>query len=320
MAVVPALLAALAVAGGSPATPGMLGLADRVDLADRICVGRVVDVVEIELPGARALDGSGPLPRLRFARVEVERTLKGDPAATVLHHEVWDEGTCGSTIAFPGQRALLFLEPSHLTSEQDRARVRTELGELPWHAIGSGLGIVEIETIDGREVTRYAGQPESLGPERPALAGVVAYVEELVRFAPAKLAVHLRCRGAGTGDSFDLRLLPDGQMRLARPLGGLEERSLARLPEADWDRLRERIEGLVGERDRTLGDELARADAHRLVVLRSRHAALVLRQPYGPRRPTHTAEARRTREDAVMGWSLVLEELGVPSCADHAAR
>lgn len=315
MALVPALLALPAVVGGPPASPGMLSLADRVDLADRICVGRVVDVVEIEMPDAP--DGSGPPPRLPFARVEIERTFKGDPAQTVLHHEVWDEGLCGSTRAFVGQRALFFLEPSRLDGESG-AHVFAELGALPWHNVGSGLGIVEIETIDGREVTRHAGQPESLGSERPALSDVVVYVEELVRFAPANLTVHLRCRGAGSGDSFDLRLLPDGEMRLARPLGGLEERRLARLPEADRDRLRERIEGLVGEQDRTLGEELARADVHRLVTLRSRQAGLVLRQPYGPRRPTHTAEARRTREDAVTGWSLILEALGVPSCADHA--
>src|SRR5436190_8918636 len=104
-------LALAALTTVEPAEKLSTTLAERVDAASFICIGTVDEVVPVPRPegvdSGRFADEKG---RLEFARIRVERVIKGDAATKVVYHEAWPTWLCDSTSAHSGERSLFLLD------------------------------------------------------------------------------------------------------------------------------------------------------------------------------------------------------------------
>src|SRR6188768_226223 len=103
-------LALLSLAPVDPASKVMTSLAQRTDASSFICIGTVDEVITVQSPEGVAGGAIIELPEtLEFARIRVERVIKGDPATKVLFHEAWSTWTCDTTGAHTGERSLFLL-------------------------------------------------------------------------------------------------------------------------------------------------------------------------------------------------------------------
>jgi len=324
-----ALLLSLApvVSGGESPRKGYLALADMVDRASLVCIGRVEEIVVVVSP-----EPVGGLRELPIARVAVERVLKGAPETTEVFHEAWGTWICDTTGAKVGQRALFLLASEGIVASASQAvkeQVLAALGPgVLLRSLGSGDGIALIVTENGEEVAYCQGAPLTLDSKRVryarTLAAVVDYVAELVRFSLDKVSVRARSGDAtlytSPSGSFDLRLLPDGEARLAIRLGPAETVRRFTLDPRTWLDLRERLASLLSGERRFVGEEKGFSFTRKLAI-RLDEASLALAwprdwaPPAGWARDTAFAPAFA---DALRAWALVYAAIDCPGCDEYA--
>lgn len=321
----------LSGSAGAPSKSTIL-LADQLDRCTFAGLGRVTEIVEVDIEGSPPGFWPGSNARLPFARVEVERVLVGDPGIREVFHEAWASWTCDSTRATVGERALLVLGPPGIerASEEDQARVAAALGGVPvYRNIGSGDGILGVRErggeafVSSRCFPRHVRSGESSYEIR--LSAALAYVEECLRFAPAKLAVHVRggiLREGRRPDlgRVDVRILPDGEVRVAQVYLSEEVLRFSRLPDRGWRALRADLRSLVGSGERFAGEERPSWNGHRLVTLRSAGGTLTLRESLETVRPEPGTPEAFATTDALNAFSRVLAALDLEPLPEHAAR
>jgi len=282
---------------------GYYALADRIEDAAVICLGTVTEIVELQDDGLGA-------ERLPFARITVERMLKGDPELREVWHEAWGTWACDTTSARVGERGL-FLLGDHggvaRTRPEVRARVLRRLGtERILRNVGSGDGLLE---YDPRGFVRMTGDPPGLRVDgRVSPTALEAYTRELLEFAPDRLALFARFGGPSVlPGTFDLRVRADGEVRLAAPLGWKEEVRRFRLEPARLERVCEALQLHVRPEPLPLGRP-EESRLRRLVVRLPAgglefHEAVRASGSWPPREPA----LRLAFEEAERAWRTVLE-------------
>ncbi len=334
------LLALLLTGAAEPAVPkkGILHLADAIESSTFICIGteieaRTVPVPPDESPNPstfRATPAAAPLGVIR-----VERVLKGDPRTETVHHETWSSWTCDETGASIGRRAIYFLGPSIIAS-RPTARTEPILTSLGVRAIyrnvGSGDGIVTIaDEADGIWVW-FRGAPKALRPRidptnpvvivRPGdelripLATFVGYIEDLCRFDSAALAIHARAfEPPRSGEHpFDLRILPNGDARLAIDSRYDEVVRTFTLEPTAWNDLSMELVRLAQDGYVDAGES---ADWLRR-SLRVSIAGRAIRF-LDPGNLNMSPARRDSLRAAIQAWTLVRAAIDCPECADHRA-
>jgi hypothetical protein len=315
-------LLALSLASLAPSEPlarkGYYALADRVDDATFICIGRVEEIVVVPTPATAEPDFPNRRNELPIARVAVERVLKGTPEVSVIHHEAWGTWACDTTGAEVGQRAIFLLAPLGQVaqaSEPVRASVHAAIGtDVLLRNVGSGDGILTIpDSTEGSVSCMYG--PTALRSEEPYasdFAKVVAYIEDLVRFRPEAVIVHQR-RGTASynaiAERFDFRLLSDGQARLATQPGSNElvENFVLR-PQA-VRALMQDLELDIGNEIRTFGNPTQRGFERKLIVRSGAGELTWAEQGEGFCSVPGTPEEERLLNDAQIAWAIVSEAL-----------
>ena len=320
-----AALLALATSGSS-ARKAPYTLEDMVEGAGLICIGRVEEILVVESPEPVA--GRTQLP---IARVAVERWIKGDAGTPFVHHEAWTTWACDSTGAEVGERALLFLcrngvigQSSASVQSAVQLHVGTDEIYRNWNS-GSGiLPILEEEGIEYVGTTRGVdiGVPLSDAWFLRKLSDQVEHIEGLLRFPRGSVSV-LAQRGWDTfpeGGTFDLRILENGEVRLATRLERGEEVRIFTLEPGVWQSLKRELEVLVGDEPREAGLPMERWLVRRL-VLRVDGSTLTFGEPTGwsPRKRASPAE-RFALQDALRAWTLVREVAGPPDPDPHAEK
>jgi hypothetical protein len=320
------LLAAMAFSpAGSIIRKGPVPLADHVDKASVICIGRVDDVIRVALPGIHwpsTRDDSLPI-----ARIVVERVLKGPQDLKLVYHSVWPTWACDTTRAEVGQRALFLLSPdAHLgdAPQQVRDAISLALGtDDVLRNVGSGDGILPIRVFNGEELVHYFETPKALRMRDydSRLTDIVNYIEVLARFAPELVTVYARSESLGEDVDrsrwFDARILADGSCRLAVALGQQERVSMLQLDEAKWRALRSDLDVFVGAGDRLLGDPSYWSPERRLVVRTTEGTLRFLEPRKDDRRELQGAE-RLTLQDALGAWTAIADMLACSDCYDHS--
>ncbi len=328
MLIASALLVAAIAASASPVRKGYSALANRLDASTFVCIGRVTEIIEVR--SAAPVEGEFNPGRsvLPFARVAVERVLRGDARTSVVYHEAWGTWMCDTTQAEVGQRALFLLGPGSIAraSEALRATVDDALGGVPvLRNVGSGDGILTITSTDGVEYVRASGAPNTLLSaqlrSKCEFERVLRYCEELLCFSLDSVSVHARSGGtwlAWEKSSFDLRILPDGRARLATQLGPDERVSEFRLDPHIWADLRRDLESATAGQVRSVSTPGLHASVRRL-ALRFETGGLTLTEP-AQGLPAGTEEDRFALQDALRAWSRVRAIIDCPDCADHSER
>jgi hypothetical protein len=321
MLVASALLVAAIAAAASPVEKGYSSLADTLDASTFVCIGRVTEIIEVRSTGSIKGDLNPGRSVLPFARVAVERVLRGDARTSVVYHEAWGTWMCDTTEAEVGQRALFVLEPGSIAgaSEVLRATVHDALGGVPvLRNVGSGDGILTITSTDGVEYVSAFGAPKALWSaqlRKYEFERVLRYCEELLCFSLESVSVHAL---AWEKSSFDLRILPDGRARLATQLGPDERVSAFRLDPHIWTDLRRDLESATAGRMRSVGTPGLHASVRRL-ALRFETGGLTLTEPAEGLR-AGSQEDRLALQDALRAWSRVRAVIDCPDCADHSER
>lgn len=321
------------VASPSSLRKALPRLSDQVDASTFVCIGTVDEVITVPFPNGIEAGGNGFESRasteLRFARVRVERVLKGDPSTRVVFHEAWSTWACDDTRDTPGERSLFLLGPGVIAAArvEDRIRAASALGsDLILRNVGSGDGIVPILRDGEREYVVRWGWPESLrGPDGAKgwrLADVVAWIETSARFSPEAVTVHARCNealppGPDRGATFDLRILPDGSRRLAKWLGEAETVVVDRIDPALWIQLQSTLRHEVGSDDRVI-DQASSWPARRLTIRIDER-----RFEFSQGRDqnlNHADEALKpVLHRALRAWAALWDVLDCPTCTDHRA-
>src|SRR5436190_3863972 len=178
-------LALLALAPVEPVSKAMTSLAQRTDASSFICIGTVDEVITVPSPEGAAGGGIFELPKsLEFARIRVERVIKGDPATKVLFHEAWPTWMCDTTSAHTGERSLFLLSAGAVSELKpaQRALVESTLAaKLILRNVYSGDGIMPIlGRKDGEYVHCFASSPSMAHPDEPYTCRwkpVLEYVE-----------------------------------------------------------------------------------------------------------------------------------------------
>lgn len=302
-------------------------LYERVDQATLICIGSVQDLVEVAAPPGEWRNSQGA-QRLSFARVAVERVLKGPADTGVIHHEAWGTWPCDTTRAQLGERALLLL--SHNTQlarapDSFRDEVMLALGaDEVLRNVGSGDGILRIREEQGAVLVSSAGMPNSLRANRydAKLADVLHYVEQLVRFSPERVTVRA-ARGwsmpsSRPSSTFDLRILDDGSCRFATSLRSSEEVRTFQLEAREWDLLRSALE-LPGMRgDQIVGDPKVWKTRQLVMRLSAGTLTFVESREWNPQ-ALSDAERPLFRH-AMRSWAAILGAFDCPEDAGERER
>jgi hypothetical protein len=304
---------------GSSARKGLYTLEDMVEGAGLICIGRVEEIIVVESPEPVTFRTELPI-----ARVAVERWIKGGAGTAFIHHEAWSTWACDDTGAEVGERAMLFLCRAGEIAQssapvQDAVKRAVGTAEI-YRNWNSGSGILPILEEDGIEYVPKQGIARGVDIDPPLegawflrkLSEQVQYIEGLLRFPRASVSVLARrnCDSA-VADSFDLRILENGEIRLETPLGRSEAVRFFELEPRAWQSMKRDLELLVGERDRVIGDPAKKHLARNLVV-RIQGSSLTFAEPkdWVPSMDTDLVAFH----DALEAWTLVREvaELRLP--------
>ena len=322
----PRLALALLVTLGDPSPKkGYYALADMVDHADFICIGRVDEIVMVSPVQPLECGFSQPRGELPIARVTVERVLEGDATADVVYHEAWGTWTCDTTSAHVGEHALFLLSRTGCVAaapDDVRNAVHAVIGSTNlFRNVGSGDGIQRITDSDGLSFVGGSGVPRALEFEGSTrLADVIRYVEELQRFSLDAVAVHARSGHAWLNDTagYDLRILPSGEARLATRLGPREEVRTFQLDPRDWVGLRNDLGALVAGQERRIGSKAEHWPRRRLSV-RADDGLLEFIEPATPRDPSGLTPAERLDlRDFLDAWTRVLGAIDCSECPSYA--
>ncbi len=321
------------LAAPAPLEKAIPRLSDQVDASTLVCIGAVDEVLTVPFPdGIESSDREFESRRedeFRFARIRVERVLKGDPNTKVAFHEAWPTWICDTTSDETGKRALFLLGPGVIAGAraEDRQRVTRALGsDVVLRNVGSGDGIVPILRDGSHEYVQQWNWIDALrDPEHrkgSSLARVVAWIETSARFAPDVVAVHARCNkpiplGPEAADTFDLRILIDGRRRLARKLGEREWVVVDRIEPTRWDSLQRMLRDLV-TRSELIGQDTPGWHARSLSVQMDDHR-LEFRQGW---EETLSGFDRREQPGVIRSirvWAALWSVLDCPTCTDHRA-
>jgi hypothetical protein len=316
------LLTAAALAPLEPASKAMTSLTLRADASSFICIGTVDRTASVPRPrGAADGDESRELPAtLEFARIRVERVIKGDPKTEFAYHEAWPTWLCDTTRAAVGKRALFLLGPGSVAgmTETERGTIEHALGTpLVLRNVFSGDGVIPIEGSGEREFVRLYPCPAGTELEGEPYAcrwkPVLGYVETLARFAPEKLALHAQ-RNDGT-EGFDLRVLPDGRRRFARRAAGqVDSVVIDAFEAARWKELRMQLERIAGAEDAVVGE--SNLWAARTLRIRGERQHLELYVPFGYDARLFPEASRPALVRALEAWCVVRGALACDACAD----
>ncbi len=326
------LLVSLSTTGELTTSKGYYPLADQVDDSTFICIGRVEEILVIPTPAHLSDDRALRRGSLPIARVTVERVLKGAKDVAVVYHEAWGTWTCDTTTAEVGQRALFLLRRGgevQRAPEVVQEAVYAALGSDFLHRnVGSGDGIQPIHRDDGKDLVRCVGAPDVLDHERvryaQSLADVTAYIEELDRFALDAVSVHALSGYASLSSkdsgSFDLRIRPDGQARLATSLGCAEQVKTFELDSNAWRSMGHELERLIAGQKRIVGDPGNRHLVREL-TLRTRLGSLSYAEPsdWSPA-ANWTSDQRFALVDALDAWAYVRSHIDCLQCDDHTEK
>ncbi len=324
--------AALAtLAAPSPFRRGTPNLTYQVDAAAFVCIGTVDKVFAVSFPDGIDADGTKFESRwetsLRFARIRVERVLKGNPGTTVVFHEAWPTWMCDDTSDRTGERSLFLLGPGVIAkaSGSDRNLAVDALGsELILRNVGSGDGIVPIQRDGSHEYVVQWGWPESLrDPDSGkgwSLTRVLSWIETAARFSPESCVVHACCNAtfpvaSGRTESFDLRLLADGSRRLSKNQGGFVV--VDRVDPPSWNRLQLVLGGELVEAAQTIGDEPGMPA--RSLAIRVNDRTLAFRQARDQSLESFGEASLLGLQRALRAWAAVWDVLDCPTCTDHRA-
>ncbi len=246
-----------------------------IDGASVICIGTVDAVKTIELPPNRF---TGQPTSAVFGHVRVERVLKGPADLREFWHEGWSTMVEDSTVPGLDVRGLLLMGPpslERLWPSDVRERVQHELGTTTiLRNMGGGQGLIAIHRQDECEYVSHYAMPLALrapGSTLPKgasrLVDVTNYVETLLRFSGEAQVIHAHRAQPGAsagavdvpGSSFDLRVLDNGNYRLAVRVDGYdsihETVTLGSWDEAAWKSLRAAEEQILGGTSVTLGSQ-----------------------------------------------------------------
>lgn len=232
MIVLPLLCALVA-----PPTPSVVEveLVDLVRYADRVVVGRVEQVVQLErepVDGRRT--GFGTATSLPFADLTVLEVWKGEPldTALILAAGTW---TCDVTKAVPGETAVWFLDDADALADEGPRLVegvQRRFGERRVRSVlWAGRGRMPLRTEDGERLAacrdpvrlpddlgaRRRSRPESYLTDVPVAALRERVQETVVR----QRGPYLRAMSARRGPpgreelGWTLELRRDRRMRLA---------------------------------------------------------------------------------------------------------
>lgn len=319
---------------GSP-----LPLETAVESSTFICIGTVDRVERVPCPSEWALGpmGYSPPRELPFARIRVERVLKGDSCTEFVWHETWTTWPCDTTQSLVGERALFLLGAAQTDRQSDAARaaVAQSLGPgLVVRNIGSGDGLEPIRLVDdGVECVHYGGAPYALDlpgpaafPNRPnarrrgtqSLAAIAAWIEDLARFPRARCAIRMRSDALDEprGQAFEVRFLADGSFRLAIGVDRYQVVRSGRIEAAVWEPLRAAIERASAEAA-PLASASAALDRRDLTVRldgADRRWSLPASVPDASTLPSDTRAAQNA---LLTTWELAHGALECLECADH---
>jgi hypothetical protein len=259
--------------------------------------------------------------------VAVERWLKGGEGQGYVHHEVWSTFACDTSSAHVGERAMLFLcrngeiarsSPSVQSAVQQV--VGTDEIYRSWNWGDGILPVLEeggVEYVPNRVMASGVDVGSLLenGSLR-TLTEQIQYVQELLRFSPGAVSVLAQSGCASYGrnpGTFDLRILPSGEVRLATNLGPGESVRTFELEPYVWRPL---DAVLVGGGNRAVG-ETAWQNV-RKVVLRIDDSTLSFTEPRGWA-PAGVDE-RLALHDALRAWTLVRDVAELPDADPHAEK
>jgi hypothetical protein len=337
-----ALALALLVTAPEPVAvrKGPLDLSNAVDYSTLICIGTVERVETTAVPHDWAETDSDLAPtQAPLGRIAIERVLKGDPSAKVAYHETWSSWVCGSTSAHAGERRVFFLHPGAVSRANSSVRdaATAALGTAPvLRIVGSGDGFALIQEDKSGPFVSFGHVPDALlsvptGGFRDSferaqqsshipLGRFAAYVETRSRFDRANLAVSARVTSPVQEGQlrFDLRILPNGDARLA--LGNRNESEVRTFSLPRWDALRaelflagasEDASFSRGDRDGVQQRELViRLDGHTLQF-----------DDYGGLSAAPVDPARRAAAThRLRAWSLLRGAIECPECVDHRSQ
>jgi len=324
-----------------PVRKGILDLHDAVESASFICIGQVdttfpVDVGSDPIPRERELFAT-PAERLTFGRIRVERVLKGDPDVQTLFHETWRTWTCDTTFSHAGRRCLFLLGPGLVANMRDeiQAQIASTLGDGPvLRTLGSGDGAVEIRGTSSDEWVEFFGAPNFLrsreevssvpaslrpvrSPRAIPLSAFLTYIEDLCRFDPSRLAIRAESFVAWQPNEqpFDLRILPEGSVRLSFGRGGAEIVRVFDLAPSAWDTLQSELGNLAtaaGIESRELQPQPRRALSVHLGERSIQFVEALLRDPN-----SIDPALREPARAGIRAWTLVCDAIPCPECADH---
>ena len=166
--ILPLLLALIpgSARGPAPSAPKVADakLAEIARFAEVIFVGRVEEVFVLEQPQEGDGSGSMPcpldkLPRVRVAKVRVERALKGVEHGDVVHYLATSTWTCDISGATSGERALFLLDESDWPLDLQsaaRAELKTHTGPAPSYRVAHfGRGSMPLRLLEGEEYAAF---------------------------------------------------------------------------------------------------------------------------------------------------------------------
>jgi len=335
------LALALLLSGAvEPAVPkkGVLYLAEAIESSTFICIGTEIESLTVQVPREESEDASafGATPASApLGVIRVERVLKGDASTEFVHHETWSSWTCDETGASIGRRAIYFLGPGIIAQRppSQRAPILNSLrARTVYRNVGSGDGIVTITNDADRPWVSFNGAPNVLRPRRdptsddPAvrsaneweipLAAFVGYVEDLCRFDSAALAIHARVfePARSREKPFDLRILPNGDARLAIGSDVKEVVRTFTLEPAAWNDLSMELFRLAQNGYVDAGEHADRLRRSLRVSVGNR--AIRFSDPSNFSTSLTRRDSLRT---AVQAWALVRASFDCAECADFRA-
>ncbi len=299
----------------------------QVDTSTFICVGIVEEVSTVSFPNG--IDPTSSLVALRsqqelpFARIRVERVLKGDPLARVVFHEAWSTSRQDATRDALGERCLFLLSPGVIARAHASVRNRAVAslgGDLILRNQDGGHGIVPIQRDGEREHVVQRGWPESLRDSESGvgwdLRRITRWIESAARFSPEATMVHARrdLRRSQSSD-FDLRILPDGSRRLVTNGSGTVR--VDRIDPTRWARAKALLRPEIVATE-TISESMGQQRDWRSLTIRGDDKRLSFHQ----RMESFDGFGDSDRAGllrALRAWAVVSELLDCPTCADHRA-